>query len=321
MNKLILLFSILEVRKSFVYSRYKFKLKKLIKSIMFNKTPEQQQAIRNTIKLKMEDRETLTMSDINTICPAVSTPSPSPRLRKTLGITDRYVHVPTTQVIEDIQKLGWNPIEACQVNARKRKGHQRHMIKFINPDFIVEGKDEYPELLLSNSHDGTTSFTLDIGIFRLICANGMVIKSQDFGSMKVRHYGYDFKTISGAVKDLMVKIPGYLQQVEDMKQQKLEKDQMLDFARKAAMLRFAKSNEESIEKIVDLSDFLESTRKEDDGNGLWEVFNGKFQYAFGKKERKARPVKGFKQQVKLNQDLWELASSYMSEAVEAVEAV
>ena len=77
---------------------------------MFNKTPEQQQAIRNTIKLKMENRNTLTMSDIETICPAVSTPSPSPKLRKELGITDRYVHVPTTQVIEDIKKLGWNPI-------------------------------------------------------------------------------------------------------------------------------------------------------------------------------------------------------------------
>ena len=239
------------------------------------------------------------MSDIETICPAVSTPAPSPELRKKLGITDRYVHVPTTQVIEDIQKLGWNPIEALQVNARKRKGYQRHMIKFVNPDFIVDEGDEYPELLLSNSHDGTSSFTLDVGIFRLICSNGMVIKSQDFGSMKIRHYGYDFSTIKEAVNGLMEKIPGYLQQVEDMKQHKLEKSQMLDFA--------------------------ESTRKEDDGVGLWEVFNriqekvvnGKFQYAFGKKERKARPVKGFKQQVKLNQDLWELASSYVPEAVVA----
>ena len=311
------------IEEAFVYLRYKLKFNKL--KSMFNKTPEQQQAIRNTIKLKMEGRETLTMSDIKTICPAVSTPSPSPELRKTLGITDRYVHVPTTQVIEDIQKLGWNPIEACQVNARKRKGYQRHMIKFVNPDFIVEGRDEYPELLLSNSHDGTTSFTLDVGIFRLVCSNGMVIKTQDFGSMKVRHYGYDFEAIKSAVTELMQSIPGYLKQVEEMKQQKLEKDQMLDFARKAAMLRFAKTNEESIEKIVDLTDFLESTHKEDDGDGLWEVFNriqekvvnGKFQYAFGKKERKARPVKGFKQQVKLNQDLWELASSYMPEAVEA----
>ena len=79
------------------------------------------------------------------------------------------------------------------------------------------------------------------------------------------------------------------------------------------------------DKVVDVEDLLESTRKEDNGNGLWEVFNrlqekvvnGKFNYALGKKERKARPVKGFKPQVKLNQDLWELASSYLPETAAA----
>jgi len=282
-------------------------------------------ALLNTIKQKMEGREVLTLDEIKTICPAVSTPAPNPELRKKLGITDRYVHVPTTQVIEDVMKLGWEPIQAVQVNARKKKGFQRHMVKFINRDFIKEGSTEYPELLLSNSHDGTTSFTLDVGIFRLVCSNGMVIKSQDFGSMKVRHYGYDFDVIRNAVTELMNQIPEYLTQVEGMKNQKLEREQQLEFARQAAMLRFTNTTEEAIEKIVDMEDILESTRKEDEGDGLWEVFNriqekivnGKFDYALGKKERKARPVKGFKQQVKLNQDLWELASSYLPETAAA----
>ena len=282
-------------------------------------------ALLNTIKQKMEGREVLTLDEIKTICPAVSTPAPNPELRKKLGITDRYVHVPTTQVIEDVMKLGWEPIQAVQVNARKKKGFQRHMVKFINRDFIKEGSTEYPELLLSNSHDGTTSFTLDVGIFRLVCSNGMVIKSQDFGSMKVRHYGYDFDVIRNAVTELMNQIPEYLTQVEGMKSQKLEREQQLEFARQAAMLRFTNTTEEAIEKIVDMEDILESTRREDEGDGLWEVFNriqekivnGKFDYALGKKERKARPVKGFKQQVKLNQDLWELASSYLPETAAA----
>jgi len=208
------------------------------------------------------------------------------------------------------------------VNARKKKGFQRHMIKFINRDFIKENTTEYPELLLSNSHDGTTAFKLDVGIFRLVCSNGLVIKSEDFGSMRVRHYGYDFEVIKAAVNEMMESIPDYLKQVDGMKQQKLEESQMMEFARKAAMLRFANVTEEAIDKVVDLDDFLETTRKEDEGNGLWEVFNrvqekvvnGKFNYSFSKKERKARPVKGFKQQVKLNQDLWELASSYLPEA-------
>jgi len=281
------------------------------------------QQLINTVNQKIENRESLTMDELKMICPEISTPEINPELRKHLGISDKYVHVPTEQVIEDVMKLGWSPINAYRVNSRKkRNGVGRHMIKFVNYDFMQEGKTEYPELLLTNSHDGTTAFKLDVGIFRLVCSNGMVIKSQDFGSMKVRHYGYDFETIKGAVNKLVEQIPDYLKQVEDMKEQELERKQMLEFAREAALLRFKTANIETIDKLVDVDDLLESTRKEDEGNGLWEVFNrlqekvvnGKFNYALGKKERKARPVKGFKSQVKLNQDLWELASSYLPEA-------
>ena len=281
------------------------------------------QQLINTVNQKIENRESLTMDELKMICPEISTPEINSELRQHLGISDKYVHVPTEQVIEDVMKLGWSPINAYRVNSRKkRNGVGRHMIKFVNYDFMQEGKTEYPELLLTNSHDGTTAFKLDVGIFRLVCSNGMVIKSQDFGSMKVRHYGYDFETIKGAVNKLVEQIPDYLKQVEDMKEQELEREQMLEFAREAALLRFKTANIETIDKLVDVEDLLESTRKEDNGNGLWEVFNrlqekvvnGKFNYALGKKERKARPVKGFKSQVKLNQDLWELASSYLPEA-------
>ena len=281
------------------------------------------QQLINTVNQKIENRDELTMSELKMICPEIATPEINPALRRKLGITDRYVHVPTEKVIEDIMELGWTPINAYRVASRgKRTGTGRHMVKFINYDFMEEGKTEYPELLLTNSHDGTTAFKLDVGIFRLVCSNGMVVKSQDFGSMKVRHYGYDFETIKGAVNELVEQIPDYLKQVEDMKEQELEREQMLEFARQAAMLRMTKVNESAIDEVVDVEDLLESTRKEDEGNGLWEVFNrlqekvvnGKFNYALGKKERKARPVKGFKSQVKLNQDLWELASSYLPEA-------
>ena len=280
------------------------------------------QQLINTVNKKIEERKELTIDELKMICPEIATPEVNPALRQKLGITDKYVHVPTEKVIEDIIELGWTPINAYRVASRgKRTGTGRHMVKFVNYDFMEKGKTEYPELLLTNSHDGTTSFKLDVGIFRMICSNGMVVKSQDFGSMKIRHYGYDFETIKGAVNDLVEQIPDYLKQVEEMKEQKLERKQMLEFARQAAMLRMTKVNESAIDEVVDVDDLLFATREEDEGNGLWEVFNrlqekvvnGKFKYAFGKKERKARPVKGFKSQVKLNQDLWELASSYLPE--------
>ena len=282
------------------------------------------QQLMNTIKLKVEQRKGLTLDEIKTLAPSVATPAPNADVRKLMGLSDKYVHVPTTQVIEDIMKMGWTPIDAMQVSRRKNRkgknqiGFQKHMVKFVNYDFIKEDSTEYPELLLTNSHDGMCSFKLDVGIFRLVCSNGMVIKSQDFGSMKVRHMGYDFETIQNSINDLMESIPGYLKQVDTMKETKLEEDQLMEFAKKAALLRFEKEKEDTIEERVDIQALLESTRKEDQGNYLWEVFNrvqekivgGKFTYVNGEKIRKARPIKNFQQNVKVNQELWALAEEF-----------
>ena len=284
------------------------------------------QQLLNTIKLKVEERKGLTMDEIKTLAPSVTTSAPNEELRKLMGLSDKYIHVPTTQVIEDIMKMGWTPIDAMQVSRRKNRkgknqiGFQKHMVKFVNYDFIKEDSTEYPELLLTNSHDGMCSFKLDVGIFRLVCSNGMVIKSQDFGSMKVRHMGYDFETIQDSINDLMENIPGYLKQVDTMKETKLEENQLMEFAKKAALLRFENEKEETIGERVDLENLLTSTRKEDQGNYLWEVFNrvqekivgGKFEYVNGDKTRKARPIKNFQQNVKVNQELWALAEEFVN---------
>ncbi len=48
---------------------------------------------------------------------------------------------------------------------------------------------EFPELVLTNSHDGTSAYKFFSGVFRLACSNGMVVQSADFGSISVRHSG------------------------------------------------------------------------------------------------------------------------------------
>ena len=282
------------------------------------------QNILQTIKLKKEEGKSLTMNEIKTLAPTVATEAPSAKVRGILGLTEKYVHVPTTQVIEDIMSMGWEVTDAVQVKVRnktKNAGYQKHMITFVNRNFIQEDSTESPQLLLTNSHDGACSFRLEVGIFRLVCSNGMVIKSKDFGSMKVRHMGYDFETISAAVKELMENVPGYLESVEKMKEKQLNDKQLIEFAKKAAMIRFEKETEETIDKVVDMQDLLAVERKEDSGSYLWEVFNrvqekvinGTFQYQNrNNKVRKARPIKGFQQNVKVNQDLWELAEEFVS---------
>lgn len=270
-----------------------------------------------TAKKKVENRDYLTLDEVKLLAPSVATTKPLD------GLSKHYVHVPTTTVIEDIQKLGWQPVSVQEVKARKRKGYQKHLITFEHPDYKKEGEvdSEHPQLLLMNSHDGTSKFQLEAGIFRMICSNGMVIKSEDMGSVSVRHMGYDFKVIKEAVDSLMENIPLILNKIDKMKETELTEDEMVEFAKKAAKLRFEDLNETTkIEEVVDIDELLEVERKEDEGNKLYEVFNrvqekiinGKFHYALGDKERKARPIKNFKQNVQVNQDLWVLAEDLVA---------
>ena len=289
-----------------------------------DKEIQRQQAVLNTIDAKVKAHTGLTDSDIETICPVAFKQTLSDKEKANLGLSKHYSFVPTSRVINDLRTMGWNPVDAVQVKARKQStnGYQKHMVTFENESYKTEGATEYPQLLLTNSHDGGNAFTLSAGIFRLVCSNGLVIKTEDYGTSRLVHKGYSFESIQKLVNDFVATIDETLARITDMKKVELNRNQQMEFAKAAALLRFTEKsyNEENIDKVLDLDDLLNVERAEDAGNGLWEVYNrvqeslvqGKFHYLGGnKKFRKARPIKNFKQSIHVNQKLSELAFAYV----------
>ena len=285
-----------------------------------------QDRLRNAVLAKVEKHQALSDDEIRVVCPVAFKETMSSKEIRNLGLSKHYSFVPTSNVINDLRSMGWEVVDAKQVKARKKStsGYQKHMVTFEHPNYKVEGAEEYPQLLLTNSHDGGNAFTLSAGIFRLVCSNGLVIKTEDYGSARLVHKGYSFEAVQKLVNTFIETIDETLTRITAMKQVELDKAQQIEFAKKAALLRFtAKSyNEDNIGDIVDLDDLLNVERKEDAGNGLWEVFNrvqeslvnGKYNYAMnGKvnaadaKTRKARPIKNFKQSIDVNKKLSELA--------------
>jgi len=285
---------------------------------------QRQQAVQNTIDAKVKAHQALTDSDIQFICPVAFKEKMTKSEIKNLGLSKHYSFVPTSRVINDLRSLGWNPVDAKQVKARKKEtnGYQKHMITFENDSYKTEGATEYPQLLLTNSHDGGNAFTLSAGIFRLVCSNGLVIKTEDYGTSRLVHKGYSFEAIQNLVNDFVATIDETLTRITAMKEVELTKAQQMEFAKAAALLRFTEKsyNEQNISDVVDLDDLLSVDRKEDAGDGLWEVYNrvqesivqGSFHYIGGnKKSRKARPIKNFKQSIDVNKKLSELAFAYV----------
>jgi len=263
----------------------------------------------------MKDLKFLTKQEIRKAAYSAYTKEPLSTL------SDRYTHIPTSRVIEDMENLGWGVVEAKQVKSRKNKGTQKHLIVFRNPDVAIEGNDGdtvYPQILLTNSHDGKNSFKFEAGLFRMICSNGLVIKSENFGSIKIRHLNYSFEELEETILNMVEMLPLTVESMNTMKQIQLDQKQILDFAKKATGTRFPKDQLNRIK--IDYEELVKPTRKEDEGTDLWSVFNivqeklieGDFEYRSANKIRKARKIKNFIQDQKVNQDLFELALEYTS---------
>ena len=255
----------------------------------------------------------LSNSEIRQIAPSVFTDKPSS------NVSQHYTHIPTSRVIEDMRTLGWDVVDAKQVKARASQGTQKHLVVFRNPDVVVNGEDGdtvWPQILLTNSHDGKNAFQFQAGLFRVVCENGLVISTQDFEKVKMRHMGYTFEELQEQIRTMVERLPLTVESMNKMKQIRLNEEQMVEFATRALETRF---NEKQINRInIDVTQLLEVDRDEDKGDDVWVVFNriqekllnGDFNYITGNKVRKARKIKNFQQDARVNAELFDLALEY-----------
>jgi hypothetical protein len=87
--------------------------------------------------------------------------------------SDRYTYIPTVNVIEGMIKAGFQPFSASQSRSRieGKAEFTKHMIRFRHMDLVnplIVG-DIIPEVVLVNSHDGTSAYKLIAGI-KALCA-------------------------------------------------------------------------------------------------------------------------------------------------------
>lgn len=105
----------------------------------------------------------------------------------------RYAFIPTIQVLDGLRREGFEVVAAAQTRCRDegKVAHAKHMLRLRHPDSIQlrDVGQEIPEIVLVNSHDGTSSYTLHAGFFRLVCSNGLIVASSTIDDVRVRHTG------------------------------------------------------------------------------------------------------------------------------------
>lgn len=245
--------------------------------------------------------------------------------------SDQYQFIPTIQVVGDLQEAGWFPVQAGEQNIRNqaRRGFQRHMIRFGHA-----GNDAVPavggtiiEMLLTTAHDGTAAFTFRGGVFRYVCANGLVVGSDLLEAVSVRHIGYQATQAIEAAHGMLANVGRLRENMAAMEARILRYEERHDFAADAARLRW-KEEENTEGQAIPLpirpNDLLFPRRVGDRKEDLWTTFNtvqenliqraGLPSRATTGRRMRTRPVKGIDQQVKLNSKLWDLAGTYLQAA-------
>lgn len=240
-------------------------------------------------------------------------------------VSAAYKFIPTFEILKTLRKEGFVPVKAMQSRSRiEGKGEfTKHMIR-LRPVAHLHGfgqvlGQEIPEIVLTNSHDRTSGYQLDAGIFRLACLNGMVVKSSDMGSIKVRHSGKNIidDVIEGSYQ-IIEEMPRVIDQVEGFKSIALTAPESLAFANAAIQLRYPTDEAGNDTSPITPERLLAVRRNEDRANTLWSTFN-RVQENFIKGGLRGtnkkggrmttRAVNSVNEDLRLNKALWQLAES------------
>jgi Domain of unknown function (DUF932) len=226
--------------------------------------------------------------------------------------SSRYAYIPTSDIVAGLRGEGFMPFMVCQAKSRieGKTEFTKHMIRFRYASQILS--DTANEIILLNSHDGTSSYQMLAGCFRFVCHNGLIC-GETVEDLRIRHSGSNIldDVIEGAYR-----IVGKFEQVDAakalMRSIELNPRQQNAFANAALALRY-----DPEDNIPILGHQLNLARRDEDrGDDLWRTFNrvqenimqGGLQ-GFNRNGGKVttRKVTGLAANVAINRGLWTLA--------------
>ena len=235
--------------------------------------------------------------------------------------SDRYSYIPTAEIVDGMRSNGFAPVFAKQGTSRieGKADFTKHLVRFRHQGGQVAARavgDVFPEVVVVNSHDGTSAYKVMAGLMRLVCLNGMMVAGRELASVSVPHKG----NVSGAV------IEGSFTVLEESRRAveaadawsgiTLNQGEQQAMAEAAHIIRFGDA-EGNVETPIRADQLLVARRREDNGSDLWRVANrlqenairgGLSAYGRDANNRQrrvtSREVRGIDADVKINRALW-----------------
>jgi len=253
-------------------------------------------------------------------CPPVDSWSSSDDL------TDRYHFISTRKVSNFLNNNGWTPRQAFYVQGRDSSTdplHKKHCVRFTNLQYAPNKEDGLgglaPEIIVTNSHDGSSSLRLHAGLFRLVCSNGLTITEETYGDVRIRHDNGHLRALGdiylrSVLRQFASGVPSGMATAKGWNEMDMDYASRLTYYKDAGRLR-----------NMDMYDYRYRTfdraqRSSDEGQDLWTVYNRTQEYLTkggiinyydfnpGSKiiGREMSPLTSAERIESVNRDLWDL---------------
>jgi hypothetical protein len=225
----------------------------------------------------------------------------------------RYTYIPTSTILDGLRKEGFQPFAVTQTRVRDegKRDFTKHMLRLRHASQIAD--TEANEIILLNSHDGTSSYQMLAGMFRFVCSNGLVC-GNTVSDVRVPHKGQIMDNVIEGAYDVLDGFGLVRELRDDMRAISLRPAEAEIFARSALTLKYEPDPVKPAP--VTESQILAPRRSADTGTDLWTTFNRvqenlvrgglPARNAAGRRTR-TREVQGIDQSVKINRALWLLA--------------
>ena len=242
----------------------------------------------------------ISLDSLRTRVPAIFTKTPSPK------VSNRYSFADSEYYLQKFIDADWTIHSARQVSKSEYAPHQ---VILRNKDIATVG-DLLPQLIFTNSHNGIKKMTMDTGIYRLVCSNGLVVPTSITQSLSIKHIDLGDSTTDTIVNSFYEKVPIIMNNIDRMRNKILTNDEIDNFTYNALQIRFINA------VGININDVVKPSRIEDYSDDLWTVFNvvqeklirGGIQLP---SKRHSRPINNFVNDNDINTKLWQLAEQYI----------
>lgn len=237
------------------------------------------------------------------------------------GVSNLYHFVKTSEILDTFREAGYYPILAGEAKSRTQEGqpYVKHLIQFRSLENLLKTPKDglYYDICIKNSHNLTSSFTLELACYRLICSNLLTVPSDQLMYRRIIHKGFQQSKITRAIEEMVNYIPTVEKEIEVMKRITLNDVEALALSKTAIDIRF-----DTTKHDIDPQELLAINREEDSYPSAFNYYNRiqesiingglKLRNTLSQKVTTSKAVTAIDEKIRLNKELYKTIQNLLS---------